>query len=58
LVSYSVSVQNRAAGVTPLTTTSQRPSSGRLRSSVVAENATPSPVPTGSSPLRAIDARE
>src|SRR3984957_13139437 len=56
--SYSVNVQNRAAGVTPLTTTSQRPSSGRLRSSVVAENATPSPVPTGNSPLRAIEARE
>src|ERR1700731_1088816 len=56
--SYSVSVQNRAAGVTPLTTTSQRPSSSRLRSSVVAENATPSPVPTGNSPLRAIEARE
>src|SRR5450631_1363955 len=56
--SYSVKVQNRAAGVTPLTTTSQRPSSGRLRSSVVAENATPSPVPIGSSPLRAMVARE
>src|ERR1700733_5193327 len=56
--SYSVRVQNRAAGVTPLTTTSHRPSSGRLRSSVVAENATPSPVPIGSSPLRAIVARE
>src|SRR5258708_20961804 len=56
--SYKVKVQNRAAGVTPETTTSQRPSSGRLRSSVVAENATPSPVPTGNSPLRAIDARE
>src|SRR5450631_718227 len=56
--SYSVKVQNRAAGVTPLTTTSQRPSSGRLRLSVVAENATPSPVPTGNSPLRAIEARE
>ena len=45
-------------GVTPLTTTSQRPSSGRLRSSVVAENATPSPAPIGNSPLRAMDARE
>src|SRR3954451_13827477 len=56
--SYSVKVQNRAAGVTPLTTMSQRPSSGVLRSSDVAENATPSPVPTGSSPLRAIEARE
>src|SRR5258708_21875054 len=56
--SYKVKVQNRAAGVTPETTTSHRPSSGRLRSSVVAENATPSPVPTGSSPLRAIEARE
>src|SRR3984957_5590003 len=56
--SYSVNVQNRAAGVTPLTTTSQRPSSGRLRSSVVAENATPSPVPIGRSPLRGVGARE
>src|SRR3984885_11341134 len=56
--SYSVNVQNRAGGVTPLTTTSQRPSSGRLRSSVVAEKATPSPVPIGNSPLRAMVARE
>ena len=31
---YSVSVQKRAAGVTPATTTSQRPSSGRPLSSV------------------------
>ena len=46
------------SGVTPETTTSQRPSSGRFLSSVFAENATPSPVPTGSSPLRAIEARE
>jgi len=44
--------------VTPLTITSQRPSSGRLRSSVVAEKATPSPVPIGNSPLRAMEARE
>src|ERR1700722_15025557 len=56
--SYSVNVQNRAAGVTPLTTISQRPSSGRLRSSVVAENATPSPVPTGSSPVRTMGGGE
>jgi hypothetical protein len=58
LRSNSVSVQNRAAGVTPLTTTSQRPSSGFFLSSVVAEKAMPSPVPIGSSPLRAIEARE
>jgi len=46
------------SGVTPLTTTSQRPSSGLFLSSVVAVKATPSPVPTGSSPLRTIEARE
>ena len=55
--SYSVSVQNRACGVVPLITTSQRPSSGRPSSSVRAKKATPSPEPTGSSPVRAIAAR-
>ena len=57
-MSYNVSVQKRAAGVTPLTTTSHRPSSGRLLSSVFVVKAMPSPVPTGNSPLRAIEARE
>ncbi|MGY4442880.1 hypothetical protein ACVW04_005699 [Bradyrhizobium sp. LM2.3] len=56
--SYSVSVQNRAGGVTPETTTSQRPSSTFFLSSAVAVKATPSPVPIGSSPLRTMVARE
>src|SRR4029079_8726684 len=43
--------------VVPLILTSQRPSSGRPSSSVRAKKATPSPEPTGSSPVRAIVAR-
>jgi len=44
--------------VTPLTVTSQLPFSARPLSSLVARKVTPSPLPTGSSPERAIEARE
>ena len=57
-MSYTVRVQNRAGGVTPLTVTSQSPLRRLPALSVLARKVTPSPVPIGSSPDRAIAARE
>ena len=44
-------------GVVPDNVTRQRPSSARPLSSTEVKNATPSPDPTGNSPLRAMPAR-